>query len=82
VDDSVGILATPNSPSSMAEAIVALYERDLEQMGAAARTRVLQRYTWDHAFHAQTVAYSSMVGSRRPAVLPREVIELRSLSDS
>ncbi len=76
VDDSVGILATPNSPASMAEAIATLYERDLGQMGAAARARVLQHYTWDHAFHAQTLAYSSMLGSRRPTMAAREVIEL------
>jgi alpha-1,6-mannosyltransferase len=76
VDETVGILATPNSPSSMAEAIAALYERDLEEMGAAARARVLQRYTWDHAFRAQTLAYASLIGSRRPALIPREVIEL------
>lgn len=73
VDDSVGILASPNSPTSMAEAIAALYERDLEEMGAAARARVLQRYTWDHAFHAQTLAYSSMVSSRRARVMSAEI---------
>jgi alpha-1,6-mannosyltransferase len=76
VDDSVGILAAPNSASSMADAIAALYDRDLDQMGAAARARVLQRYTWDQAFHAQTLAYSSLIGSRRPAMLSREVIDL------
>jgi hypothetical protein len=64
----------------MADAIAALYDRDLEQMGAAARARVLQRYTWNHAFHAQTLAYASLVGSRRPAVAPREVIELVTVS--
>jgi alpha-1,6-mannosyltransferase len=80
VDDSVGILSPPNSPSSMADAIAALYDRDLEQMGAAARARVLQRYTWNHSFHAQTMAYASLVGSRRPAVAPREVIELVTVS--
>jgi alpha-1,6-mannosyltransferase len=76
VDDSVGILAAPNSPSSMADAIAALYDRDLDEMGAAARARVLQRYTWDHAFHAQTMAYASLVSSRRPAIVAREVIDL------
>jgi alpha-1,6-mannosyltransferase len=76
VDDSVGILAAPNSSSSMADAITALYERDLEQMGASARARVLQHYTWDHAFHAQTIAYASLVSSRRPSMVSREVIDL------
>jgi alpha-1,6-mannosyltransferase len=76
VDDSVGILAKPNSAASMAEAIAALYERDVEEMGAAARVRVLQRYTWTHAFHAQMAAYASLAGSLRPAMVPRDVIEL------
>jgi alpha-1,6-mannosyltransferase len=80
VDDSVGILAPPNSPSSMADAIAALYDRDLEQMGAAARARVLQHFTWNHAFQSQTMAYASLVGSRRPAVAAREVIELVTVS--
>jgi hypothetical protein len=64
----------------MAAAIAALYERDLGQMGASARARVLQRYTWDHAFHAQTITYASLVGSRRPAKVAREVIELVAAS--
>jgi alpha-1,6-mannosyltransferase len=80
VDDTVGILSPPNSPNGMADAIAALYECDLEQMGAAARARVLQHYTWNHAFQAQTLAYASLVGSRRPAVAPREVIELVTVS--
>src|SRR5882757_7027146 len=80
VDDSVGILASPNNPSSMAEAIAALYDRDLEQMGAAARARVLQRFTWNHSFHAQTMAYAALIGSRRPSVAAREVNELVAVS--
>src|SRR5205085_11365713 len=40
VDDTVGILSPPNNPAGMADAIAALYDRDLEQMGAAARARV------------------------------------------
>jgi alpha-1,6-mannosyltransferase len=76
VDDSVGILSAPNSSVNMAEAIAALYERDLEEMGAAARERVLQRYTWNHAFQAQTQAYASLVKARRPTLAPREAVEL------
>jgi alpha-1,6-mannosyltransferase len=80
VDDSVGILAPPNSSSGMADAITALYDRDLDQMGAAARTRVLQHYTWNHSFHAQTMAYAALVSSRRPSVVPREVNKLVTVS--
>ena len=80
VDDSVGILSPPNDPAKMADAIAALYDRDLDQIGAAARARVLQRYTWNHSFHAQTMAYSTLVGSRRPSMVPREVNELVTVS--
>jgi alpha-1,6-mannosyltransferase len=80
VDDSVGMLAQPNSPSSMADAIAALYDRDIEAMGAAARSRVLQRFTWNQAFHAQTNAYAALIGARRPALPTREVIELVRVS--
>jgi alpha-1,6-mannosyltransferase len=81
VDDSVGMLAQPNSSSSLADAIAALYDRDIEGMGAAARSRVLQRFTWNQAFNAQTNAYAALVGARRPALQPqREVIELVTIS--
>jgi len=80
VDESVGVLAEPNSAHSMAAAIAALYERDIESIGRAARARVLQRFTWNHAFHIQANAYASLLGTRRAVVPPREVIELRSPS--
>jgi alpha-1,6-mannosyltransferase len=80
VDNSVGILAPPDNPAAMAEAIAALYDRDLNELGAAARARVLQRHTWDQAFHSQTMAYATLVGSRRPAVSAREVNELVTVS--
>jgi alpha-1,6-mannosyltransferase len=81
VDDRVGMLAQPNSAASLADAIAALYDRDIEAMGAAARSRVLQRFTWNQAFNAQTNAYAALVGARRPALQPqREVIELVTIS--
>jgi alpha-1,6-mannosyltransferase len=68
VDESVGVLAEPDSPAAMAEAIASLYARDLEAIGAAARARVLRRFTWERAFHAQTAAYASLIGAHRPIV--------------
>ena len=65
VDDSVGVLAEPNSAASMAQAIAALYERDLEALGSAARARVLRQFTWQRAFHAQLVDLHRP--GRRPA---------------
>ncbi|MGP8032852.1 MAG: glycosyltransferase [Steroidobacteraceae bacterium] len=63
VDEKVGMLAEPDSDASMAEAIAGLYERDLEAVGAAARARVLRSFTWDRAFHAQTAAYTALIGA-------------------
>jgi alpha-1,6-mannosyltransferase len=70
VDDSVGVLAEPDSGAGMAAAIAALYERDLDAVGRAARARVLRQFTWDRAFHLQTAAYASLVGAHRTALEP------------
>jgi alpha-1,6-mannosyltransferase len=78
VDESVGILAEPNSGVGMAEAIAALYERDIEAVGATARARVLKHFTWHRAFHAQTSTYASLAGTHRQSVPEGRVLELRS----
>jgi len=80
IDDSVGVLAKPNSGAGLAEAIAALYERDVDAIGAAARARVLRYFTWNRAFHAQLAAYASLVGAQRMAVPAAEILELRSPS--
>lgn len=78
VDESVGMLAEPNSGASMAEAIAALYQRDIAALGAAARARVLTHFTWHRAFHAQTSIYASLAGARRQSVPAGVGLELRS----
>jgi len=65
VDESVGGLAEPCNAASMADAIAALYERDLEAIGKTARERVLRKFTWSKAFQAQTLAYASLVSGHR-----------------
>jgi alpha-1,6-mannosyltransferase len=65
VDESVGLLTEPCSATSMAEAIAALYERDIEAIGVMARERVLRRFTWQKSFQAQMLAYASLVGTGR-----------------
>jgi alpha-1,6-mannosyltransferase len=65
VDESVGLLANPSDFGSMAEAIAALYERDIEAVGAAARVRVLKQFTWTQAFTAQVNAYANLARARR-----------------
>ncbi|HXY75688.1 MAG TPA: glycosyltransferase, partial [Steroidobacteraceae bacterium] len=81
IDESVGTLVAPNSPASMAEAIAALYERDLDAIGAAGRARVLRHFTWSRAFHTQIATYASLVGAPRQAPLPEGgIIELGTTS--
>jgi alpha-1,6-mannosyltransferase len=79
VDEKVGVLAKPLSSQSMAEAIAALYERDLQALGAAARARVLRQFTWGHAFHAQLSLYASLLGTQR-VPLPESELLARSPS--
>ena len=80
VDERVGVLAEPNSAFGMAEAIVALYDRDLETIGAAARERVLTQFTWKRAFHALFSAYALLLGARRQPLLEGQILEVGSRS--
>ena len=80
VDEAVGALAEPHSAAGMAEAIASLYERDLDAVGAAARARVLQHFTWNRAFNTQIAAYAALVGAQRVAVADTPILELRSPS--
>ncbi|HYB65992.1 MAG TPA: glycosyltransferase [Steroidobacteraceae bacterium] len=80
VDESVGMLAEPDSAAGMAAAIAALYERDLAQLGAAARARVLRQYTWDRTLRQQIDTYAVLIGARRPAVDADEQFGLSSPS--
>src|SRR6185437_13566637 len=72
IDDSVGILAEPNA-RGMADAIEFLYRCDRHALGAAAREKVLRRFTWDRVFQSQLAAYAALAqraNQRRPAELP------------
>ncbi|MFI4886162.1 MAG: glycosyltransferase [Steroidobacterales bacterium] len=75
VDEAVGMLAEPGSGARMAEAIAGLYERDLEALGADARTRVLRTFTWNRAFQGQMATYRALLGRETVAVRGREVVE-------
>jgi hypothetical protein len=62
----------------MAEAIVALYERDVTAVGRVARERVLRQFTWTQAFHTQTGIYANLLGTHRVPIAPTAVIEMGS----
>ncbi|MGB8327896.1 MAG: glycosyltransferase [Steroidobacteraceae bacterium] len=67
IDESVGMLAEPHNVASMADAIAALYERDLEALGQVARARILKRFTWTQALTLQLAAYASVLATARRA---------------
>ena len=75
VDQAVGMLAEPGNAAGMAEAIAAIYERDVEALGVNARARVLRKFTWERAFQTQMAAYKALLGRARVALPGREAIE-------
>ena len=76
VDERVGELAEPESAASMARSIRRLYERDLDALGASARARALQRFTWSHVLQLQLASYASVSGWSRAAGDVRPAMEL------
>ncbi|HPF26123.1 MAG TPA: glycosyltransferase [Steroidobacteraceae bacterium] len=68
VDESVGTLAAPHDSASLARSVADLYDRDIELLGAAARERVLRRFTWNQAMQLQMQAYAAVArGARVPS---------------
>jgi glycosyltransferase involved in cell wall biosynthesis len=64
------MLAAPHedpelAAASLASAIAALYERDLDAMGAAARRHVEANYSWTRALQGLMTRYQAVVNARR-----------------
>jgi alpha-1,6-mannosyltransferase len=76
VDERVGELAEPESAVSMARAIQRLYDRDLDALGACARSRALQRFAWSQVLQLQLARYASVSGWSRDAGNVRPAMEL------
>lgn len=76
IDDKVGLLAAPHDAHDLAQAIRNLYDRDLEALGAAARARVLARYTWSSALQHLLATYASI------SALARDTTTAESLARS
>jgi alpha-1,6-mannosyltransferase len=74
VDERAGCLAEPHENPAiaarhLAEAIGALYERNLDSLGAAARRHVTGNYSWTRALQTLMSRYQAAVSTRRlPAV--------------
>lgn len=69
VDEEVGQLAERATPAAMAEAIEALFTRDLTQVGTAARARAVARHGWDATFTGLSELYAELAGGRPAPVI-------------
>ena len=64
VDDSVGQLAKSADPVHYAAAIEALFARDIEALGAAARVKAVERFSWSRVFEGMCMTYADVSGQR------------------
>ncbi|ATQ43082.1 glycosyltransferase [Caulobacter mirabilis] len=69
VDDTVGVLAARSDGRAMAEAIDALFGRELDQVGRAARLRAEARHGWNAVFERLSAIYAGLTGN--PAFVAR-----------
>ncbi len=63
IDEEVGQRAANVDPAGLAEAIEALFARDLAAISQAARRRAEQRHGWDTTFEGLTRIYSELVAA-------------------
>jgi len=69
LDEAVGQLAASVDPAGLAEAVEALFARDIEALRLAARRRAETRHSWDHTFEGLTRLYVQLLG-RSPRRTP------------
>jgi alpha-1,6-mannosyltransferase len=62
VDEEVGQLAARSEVGAFAEAIDALFARDVAAVGAAARRRAAERHGWDAVFRQLCFIYGGLTG--------------------
>jgi alpha-1,6-mannosyltransferase len=67
VDDAVGNTAARAEGALLARAVRDLYDRDIEALGRAARSRVEARHSWDRALQQQMVFYAALSEKKRTA---------------
>lgn len=63
VDTEVGQLAERATGAAVAEAVEALFARDLEAVGRAARRRAVERHGWARTFEGLTAHYAELCGA-------------------
>ena len=63
IDDEVGQCAVEATGAGMAEAIDALFARDIDSLSRAARRRAEERHTWDIALQGLMRTYGEVLGT-------------------
>lgn len=75
VDLSVGQLAQSADPADYAEAIEALFARDVEALGQAARVKTVEQFAWNRVFEDLSMLYGELSG-RPEFVMPQDIAPL------
>ena len=61
-DETVGQLAERADADGLAEAVTAVFSRDLEALSRNARARAVSRYSWDNVFTGLSSLYAGLTG--------------------
>jgi alpha-1,6-mannosyltransferase len=61
IDEAVGQHARSSDPGDLAEAIEALFARDVKAISEAARRRAVARHSWDATFDGLTKMYAELI---------------------
>jgi len=62
VDDSVGQLAASADADDYAQAVEALFARDIEAIGRAAREKAVNQFAWNRVFEDLCMVYGELTG--------------------
>jgi alpha-1,6-mannosyltransferase len=72
INERCGLLCAPGDAISLADAVAALYEQDLEALGANARAHVLRYFTWPQVFERQLSVYRALLAGANPVILQQQ----------
>ncbi|MFI4973233.1 MAG: glycosyltransferase [Caulobacterales bacterium] len=72
VDREVGQLARSSTPGDFADAVSALFERDIPALRQAARRRAVEHHGWDSVFTRLAAIYTEVSGDARFTEPPKD----------
>lgn len=72
VDDSTGVLVTPNSVASLAAGIEAIFQKDMAELGRCAWRKAQNQYDWNFIMPQLLQRYGGLLATRQRAELEAE----------